>query len=102
VYILWSHTHVCGDRRKKQASSAAPAPCAEKLALTARNSGRKLVLSKRSSGGIQAPEVENFFFAFLAAVLCELCGYKLFVFAVSAFKNKSRDSARRDFLSPMY
>jgi hypothetical protein len=23
VYILWSHAHVCGDRRKKQASSAA-------------------------------------------------------------------------------
>jgi hypothetical protein len=51
--------------------------------------------------------MENFFFAFLAAVLCELCGYKLFVFAVSAFKNKTLqppalDWAPRDFLSSMY
>jgi nucleoid DNA-binding protein len=29
--------------------------------------------------GYKAPEVENFFFASLAAVLCELCGYKLFL-----------------------
>ena len=43
------------------------------------------MLSKQSYSGIQAPEVENFFFASLAAILCELCGYKRFLWGSLGF-----------------
>jgi hypothetical protein len=62
--------------------------------LQSTSAAEKPRLSKTQLCWTQTSQMREFFFASLAAVLCELCGYKLFLFTESAFKNQKPLTAK--------